>query len=77
MRVRDILDQMHHEELIVEISDLIHRQLVTSSLNGNFRNVLERRLRVRRILLLLLFVLLGLFRFAKTQCILLDCELLM
>lgn len=59
MRVRDILDQMHHEELIVEISDLIHRQLVTSSLNGNFRNVLERRLRVRRIMLLLLFVLFG------------------
>lgn len=47
MRVRDLLDQMHHEEFIVEISDLIHRQLVTSSLNGNFRNVLERRLRVR------------------------------
>lgn len=41
----DVLNQMHHEEFVVEISDLIHRQLVTSALNGGFRDVLERRMR--------------------------------
>lgn len=39
------MNQFYHEQFIAEVSDLIHRQLVTSTLNGGFRDVLERRMR--------------------------------
>lgn len=44
-RAVDLLHRMHNDEFVFEISDLIHRQLVTSALNGGFRDVLERRMR--------------------------------
>ena len=40
------IEEAQREELIMEISELVQRQLVTETLHGNFRNVLERRMHV-------------------------------
>ena len=44
--VQELLDQEHREELIADISELVQRQLVTSSLEGHFRGRLEHLMMV-------------------------------
>ena len=43
----DQLEHEHRETIVSEISELVHQQLVTSQLHGNFRDVLEGHMRVR------------------------------
>ncbi|XP_061184299.1 E3 ubiquitin-protein ligase Mdm2-like [Saccostrea echinata] len=40
-----VMEEMQQEEFIQEISELVHRQLVTSTLQGNFRTTLELTMR--------------------------------
>ena len=40
------MEQSQREDLIMEISGLIQNHLVTSTLEGDFRDVLERRMTV-------------------------------
>lgn len=42
-----VVEEMQREEFVQEISELVHRQLVTSTLQGNFRTTLELTMRVR------------------------------
>ena len=41
------LDQEAREEIVSEVSNLVHQQLVTSALSGEFRGVLELHIQVR------------------------------
>ena len=41
-----VVEEMQREEFVQEISELVHRQLVTSTLQGNFRTTLELTMRV-------------------------------
>jgi len=43
---RDLLQQAQREDFILEVSELLHRQLVTSALDSSWRQVLERQMRV-------------------------------
>ena len=40
------LDQGAREEIVSEVSNLVHQQLVTSALSGEFRGVLELHIQV-------------------------------
>lgn len=40
------LDQEAREEIVSEVSNLVHQQLVTSALSGEFRGVLEFHIQV-------------------------------
>uniref|UniRef100_K1PSJ7 Neuralized-like protein 1A n=1 Tax=Magallana gigas TaxID=29159 RepID=K1PSJ7_MAGGI len=42
-----VVEEMQREEFVQEISELVHRQLVTSTLQGNFRTTLELTMRDR------------------------------
>jgi hypothetical protein len=42
-----VVEEAQREDMIQEISELVHRQLVTSTLSGNFRTTLELTMRVR------------------------------
>lgn len=42
-----VVEEAHREDMVQEISELVHRQLVTSTLGGNFRTTLELTMRVR------------------------------
>ena len=46
MSVWDSLEQGHRESIITDISELVHQQLVTSSLGGTFRDTLENQMQV-------------------------------
>lgn len=46
------VENLYRENIVQEISELVHRQLVTSSLQSTFRNVLEISMQVRVILTL-------------------------
>ncbi|XP_053406797.1 uncharacterized protein LOC128559399 [Mercenaria mercenaria] len=43
----NIVEDMQQESLVQEVSELVHRRLVTSTLEGEFRNVLELHIRNR------------------------------
>ncbi len=43
------ITQLQRETIVLEISDLVHRQLVTSALESDFRQHLERNVYVRYI----------------------------
>jgi hypothetical protein len=45
--IAEAVEQMHNDDLIAEISDLIQSQLVTSALSGPIRETLEQQLSVR------------------------------
>ena len=38
--------QVHREEMVYEISDLLHRRLVSSTLSSEFRTVMEVHMQV-------------------------------
>ena len=40
------ISQVHHEEMVYEISDLLHRRLVSSALASEFRSVMELHIQV-------------------------------
>ena len=40
------VEEIQHEDLVQEISELVHRRLVSNTLEGEFRNVLEFHIRV-------------------------------
>jgi hypothetical protein len=40
------ITQLQREMIVLDISDLVHRQLVTSALEGDFRRDLERNVLV-------------------------------
>lgn len=42
----EAITELQRERIVVEISDLVHRQLVTSALEGDFRHHLERNVLV-------------------------------
>lgn len=41
-----MITQLQREVIVLEISDLVHRQLVTTALESDFRTHLEQRLLV-------------------------------
>jgi hypothetical protein len=41
------ITQLQRERIVIEISDLVHRQLVTSALESDFRTHLEQNVLVR------------------------------
>lgn len=41
-----MVEELQQESLVQEVSELVHRRLVTSALEGNFRNVLELHVQV-------------------------------
>jgi len=43
------IEEQHQEELVQEVSELVHRRLVTSALEGEFRSVMELHVRVSSI----------------------------
>lgn len=43
----NIVEEIQQESLVQEVSELVHRRLVTSTLDGEFRNVLELHIRNR------------------------------
>ena len=46
MSVWENIEQTQREDIIMDISELVQAQLVTQTLDGNFRNTLEARMRV-------------------------------
>lgn len=40
------IQEIHREEIVQEISELVHRGLVSTTLEGEFRNILELTIRV-------------------------------
>ncbi len=46
MSAWDQIGQAHREGVIMDISELVQRQLVTQALEGGFRTTLEARMRV-------------------------------
>ncbi|KAH3786725.1 hypothetical protein DPMN_164834 [Dreissena polymorpha] len=41
------IEEQQQKELIQEVSELLHRRLVTSTLQGEFRNIIELHVQVR------------------------------
>lgn len=46
----DAMRRWRQEQFVMEISELVHSQLVSSTLNGEFRDRLERQMRVCHLL---------------------------
>ena len=44
----DLISQVQHEEMVYEISDLLHRRLVSSTLGSEFRTVMELHMQVSK-----------------------------
>lgn len=59
------IESLHRENVVQEISELVHRQLVTSSLESTFRNVLEITMQVHISLCLTCTILQFIFAGAK------------
>ncbi len=47
------INELQRERIVVEISDLVHRQLVTSALESDFRHHLEQNVLVRYLYLII------------------------
>ena len=47
LRAWQEITELQRERIVIEISDLVHRQLVTSALESDFRSHLEQNVLVR------------------------------